>query len=174
MAVDRVTPSMATLVRDLVLGRWPCAVGVIVPSLRHADEEAARGYGASWLAEAGDPLNQPIAQLVGQTRIWREVRRRVESRGAKGPCGPSERGRLPRIEAVARRWDLGSRDASVLAHVVGGRSNKEIGISLDLDEAKVKHVLQRLFAAAGVRNRASLAVAAMTASKTRRRAGGRR
>jgi DNA-binding NarL/FixJ family response regulator len=60
----------------------------------------------------------------------------------------------PRSSSGIQR--LGERESLVLRGVLEGKSNKEIGVQLELTESSVKAVLQKLFERTGVRSRSQL------------------
>jgi DNA-binding NarL/FixJ family response regulator len=60
----------------------------------------------------------------------------------------------PRSSSGIQR--LGERESLVLRGVLEGKSNKEIGVQLELTESSVKAVLRKLFERTGVRSRSQL------------------
>lgn len=66
-----------------------------------------------------------------------------------------------RLEARNRRRDLSVRELEVLAHLVKGRSNKEIAAALYISEDTVKSHLRTIFSKLGVRDRTEAAISAV-------------
>jgi two-component system, NarL family, nitrate/nitrite response regulator NarL len=61
---------------------------------------------------------------------------------------------LPGSEPIGR--PLEERERSVLLGVVGGLTNRKIGINLGMTEGQVKNIIQRLFSKSGVNTRSQL------------------
>jgi DNA-binding NarL/FixJ family response regulator len=56
------------------------------------------------------------------------------------------------------------RERSVLLGILGGLTNKKIGVNMGLSESSVKNIVQRLFGKAGVKTRSQLVRAALEGS----------
>ena len=63
-----------------------------------------------------------------------------------------------------RPWELTSREKQVLRMLVEGRSNKEIGVPLGIEERTVKAHVAKMMRKVGVRNRIALTVHAISHS----------
>src|SRR5512141_535865 len=126
-----------------------------------ADDEAilkaiaagAKGY----LVEAASPEEFVMAmRIVNQGSVW--APRRVLSifleRGTTSP------GRI----FPAGRVTFTDREKDVLEMLVAGRSNKEIGSALGIEERTVKAHVAKLMRKVGVQNRIALSVHAITHS----------
>jgi len=72
-----------------------------------------------------------------------------------------EVGRRADAEAAAAPPRFTPREGDVLRLLVSGRSNREIAVKLDVDEATIKAHVGRLLRKMGVRNRTALTVKAM-------------
>ena len=59
---------------------------------------------------------------------------------------------------------LEDRERSVLLGILGGLTNKKIGVNMGLSESSVKNIVQRLFGRAGVKTRSQLVRAALDGS----------
>jgi len=72
--------------------------------------------------------------------------------------------RYPRFED--QRFDglLDDRERRVLLGILGGLTNKKIGINLGLSESSIKNLVQRLFTKAGVKTRSQLVRVALEGS----------
>jgi DNA-binding NarL/FixJ family response regulator len=64
----------------------------------------------------------------------------------------------------ADRLSFTDREKEVLEMLVGGRSNKEIGAALGIEERTVKAHIGKLMRKSGVQNRLALSVLAVTHS----------
>ena len=74
------------------------------------------------------------------------------------------RKRIPRPNLPAGRITFTDREKEVLEMLVAGRSNKEIGSALGIEERTVKAHVAKLMRKVGVQNRIALSVHAITHS----------
>ncbi len=75
-----------------------------------------------------------------------------------------DRSSHPSCSALFRRGSVTNREKEVLDLLVAGRSNKEIGLSLDIEERTVKAHVSKLMRKTGMQNRIMLSVHAITHS----------
>ena len=71
---------------------------------------------------------------------------------------------IPQLKEPTQPLVFSERERDVLHLLVAGRSNKEIGVALDIEERTVKAHVASLMRKAGVTNRISLSVHALTHS----------
>jgi len=133
----------------------------IIVTGSHADDETilkaiaagAKGY----VEEAATPADFAMAiRIVNQGSVWapRRVLSTFIERVSSNP------GRI----FPAGRVTFTDREKEVLEHLVAGRSNKEIGSSLGIEERTVKAHVAKLMRKVGVQNRIALSVHAITHS----------
>jgi DNA-binding NarL/FixJ family response regulator len=97
------------------------------------------------VADGGMWVDPKVIQLLAD--------RLIDQRPAFGEGGEKRQGTL-----------LEERERNVLGGIVGGLSNRKIGVSLGLSESQVKNIIQRLFTKSGVRTRSQLVRAALEGS----------
>jgi DNA-binding NarL/FixJ family response regulator len=125
------------------------------------DEEnilKAIAFGAKGYVDAAAPPADFVQaiRIVSQGSVW--VPRRVLSMFIERVS--SSPGRL----FSADRVSFTDREKEVLETLVGGRSNKEIGAALGIEERTVKAHIGKLMRKSGVQNRLALSVLAVTHS----------
>jgi DNA-binding NarL/FixJ family response regulator len=129
----------------------------VVVTGREADDETvlkAIVYGAKGYVDEAAPANDLVQAIhtVHQGSIWGS--RRVLSMFI------DRSGDLLRNRG-ARSSNITSREMQVLSMLVEGRSNKEIGLPLGIEERTVKAHVAKLMRKVGARNRISLSVEAI-------------
>jgi DNA-binding NarL/FixJ family response regulator len=126
--------------------------GISDDTVLHALACGAKGY-VDETASVQDLVK--AIRVVAQGLVW--APRRVLAMfidHSSHPCGNS----------LAGRRNVTSREKEVLDRLVEGRSNKEIGLSLDIKERTVKAHVSKLMRKAGVQNRITLSMHALTHS----------
>jgi len=107
-------------------------------------------------SEAPERLVQAIRYVAGGA-LWLD--QRVLQRLADHFVFPQP------VPAAGRMRDgLNDREQRALLGVLGGLTNKKIGVNMGLSESSVKNILQALFAKAGVRTRSQLVRVALQGS----------
>jgi len=127
--------------------------GVDEETILKAIASGAKGY----VDEAGSPAEFVQAiRIVNQGSVWapRQVLSRFIERVTSAP------GRI----YPAGRVTFTDREKQVLEMLVAGRSNKEIGAALGIEERTVKAHVAKLMRKVGVQNRIALSVHAITHS----------
>jgi DNA-binding NarL/FixJ family response regulator len=133
---------------------------IIVTGLGMSDESVLKAIAAGakgYVDEAGSP-NEFIEALriVNEGSVWasRRVLSTFIERVSASPARISSAGRSTFTQ----------REKEVLAMLVAGRSNKEIGVALSIEERTVKAHVGKLLRKVGVPNRIALSVYAVTHS----------
>jgi len=117
------------------------------------------------------------AIAAGAKATWTKPHRRPSlsrlcASSIKAQCGASPRAfdfhrtrqLIPRPHLPAGRITFTDREKEVLEMLVAGRSNKEIGSALGIEERTVKAHVAKLMRKVGVQNRIALSVHAITHS----------
>lgn len=107
---------------------------------------------------ASELIRQGVVAIMPKSATLREV---IETIGtaARGIVSIDERQFRNAMAQSQPAERFSDRERKVIAYVMQGLTNKEIGVKVGLSEASVKSVLQRLFAAMGVRTRSQLVCA---------------
>ena len=155
---SRTTPAMYELMA--ALKALNPAVRIIATGNLPGDEMALRALcgGAKGYIEESAPASEfkQATRVVHSGSVW--VSRRVISKF------------IERVTSVPRRTKaeeplvFTEREREVLHLLVSGRSNREIGIALGIEERTVKAHVAKLMRKAGVPNRIALSVHALTHS----------
>ena len=131
-------------------------VKIILTSALKSDEAMLRAISAGvrgYLDEAApaDEYKQAL-RVVQSGSMW--APRRVLAKFVEHATAYPRR--------TAGRYDLSERELQVLELLMAGRTNKEIGFELGIEERTVKAHVSRLMRKAGVDNRIALSVHAIT------------
>jgi DNA-binding NarL/FixJ family response regulator len=134
----------------------------IVVTGNHMDDEAmykAVTYGAKGCVEEGASAADfaRAFRAVYEGSVW--VPRKVLSMFVERTQGSDGRNNVP-----SSRRTFTNREKEVLELLVAGRSNKEIGTPLGIEERTVKAHVAKLMRKVGVQNRIALSVHAITHS----------
>ncbi len=78
-----------------------------------------------------------------------------------------ERAGLPAVAPLVRRFGLTPREAEVLHWVAAGKTNRDIGVLLDLSPRTVTKHLEHVFTKLGVETRTAAAARALAAAQSR-------
>ena len=136
-------------------GRFLLVAGV--PDVRAAAIALKLGASGFFLkSEAPERLVHAI-RLVANGEVW--VDPRVIQMLAEQLVD-----RYPHYDNQGSADVLGDRERNVLLGILGGLTNKKIGVKIGLSESSVKNVVQRLFGRAGVKTRSQLVRAALEGS----------
>jgi len=130
----------------LIRAKWPAA-RVIVLTTFDGDEDIYKAIQAG--AKAYLLKGMSVEELISTIRSVHQGRTRIPAAIA---------------EKLAERMagpQLTNRELEVLQSIVGGRSNKEIGIDLSISEATVKTHINSLLAKLGVSDRTQASTAAI-------------
>jgi len=131
---------------QLIRAKWPAA-RVIVLTTFDGDEDIYKAIQAG--AKAYLLKGMSVEELISTIRSVHQGRTRIPAAIA---------------EKLAERMagpQLTNRELEVLQSIVGGRSNKEIGIDLSISEATVKTHINSLLSKLGVSDRTQASTAAI-------------
>ncbi len=107
---------------------------------------------------AAELIRQGVVSLLSKSATLPEVVEAVKT-AARGIVSIDERQFREAVAQPAPAERFSDRERKVVAYVMQGLTNKEIGVKIGLSEASVKAALQRLFAIMGVRTRSQLVCA---------------
>jgi DNA-binding NarL/FixJ family response regulator len=132
---------------------------VVTASHEVSGAALALSLGASGIFLKSDPPERlfEAIRVVQTGAIWidRNTIRLMAGQCVRQTC---------RSPLQATGGDLDGREQKVLAGILAGLTNRQIGTEIGLAETSVKNILQRLFAKAGVRTRSQLVRLAMEGS----------